>query len=100
MGKLPSRDEKTAPEGMKLRGGCKGTNREIFRRSPESTAPGCYHRICSLENMELALLDEKPRPMGIKGRGQSGSRRFRIAPWAKAGLAHSYNARGKSIGCE
>jgi len=50
--------------------------------------------------MELALLDEKPRPMGIKGRGQSGSRRFRIAPWAKAGLAHSYNARGKSIGCE
>ena len=28
--------------------------------------------------------DEKPRPMGIKGRGQSGSRRFRIAPWAKA----------------
>ena len=25
--------------------------------------------------------DEKPRPMGIKGRGQSGIRRFRIAPW-------------------
>src|ERR1700685_2253414 len=27
------------------------------------------------------VLDEKSRPMGIKGRGQSGIRRFRIAPW-------------------
>jgi hypothetical protein len=72
-----ARTTKTRPVGDIERAlvwaGC-GARREHHTRM---IAPNLH-----LENRKLAVLDEKSRPMGIKGRGQSGIRRFRIKrPW-------------------
>jgi hypothetical protein len=47
---------KTAPEGMKLRGGCKVLNREKVRRSPKSAASGCYHRARRLQQVQAGTV--------------------------------------------
>jgi hypothetical protein len=52
----------------------------------KSAGTGFYHRTRVLENGELAVLDEKPRPMGIKGRGQSG-----VGAFALSALGESYH---------
>jgi hypothetical protein len=63
---LASARQKTAREGMNLRGGCKGTNREIFRHSPKSAAPEYQHPIWSKVGTGLAAT-KNPARWGSKG---------------------------------